>query len=58
MGDPMRERIKLLTRVFWRDEEAEVVAATYDAEPQYDLLIDGHRVVRNVNANEIEPVAI
>ena len=54
----MRERIKLLTRVFWRDEEAEVVAATYDAEPQYDLLIDGHRVVRNVNANEIEPVAI
>ena len=58
MGDPMRERLKLLTKVLWRDEEAEVVAATYSAEPQYDLLIDGHRVIRNVDANEIEPVAI
>jgi len=54
----MRERLKLLTKVLWRDEEAEVVAATYSAEPQYDLLIDGHRVIRNVDANEIEPVAI
>jgi len=54
----MRERIKLLTKVLWREETAEVVGATFDRDPQYDLLIDGHRVIKNVDANEIEPVAI
>lgn len=58
MGDTMRERIKLLTKVLWREETAEVVGATFDRDPQYDLLIDGHRVIKNVDANEIEPVAI
>ena len=54
----MRQRLELLTKVRWRDQDAEVVAHSYTPEPKYDLLIDGHQVVIYVDATEIEPVAI